>query len=40
MVFGKVVDGIDLIQRIGQKFGSEMGVPTADIYIGACGIST
>jgi cyclophilin family peptidyl-prolyl cis-trans isomerase len=34
VVFGKVVDGLDMLKKVADKFGSESGIPNSDIYIG------
>ena len=33
-MFGKVIDGLDMLKKVADKFGSESGIPNSDIYIG------
>mmetsp|Transcript_4909 Transcript_4909/g.10541 ORF Transcript_4909/g.10541 Transcript_4909/m.10541 type:complete len:240 (-) Transcript_4909:762-1481(-) len=38
VVFGKVVEGLDILKRIDEEAASADGTPKVDVVIGACGV--
>jgi cyclophilin family peptidyl-prolyl cis-trans isomerase len=37
VVFGKVVDGVDLLKKVANQYGTDNGVPSAELFIAGCG---